>query len=370
MADFDVTVIGAGVIGLAVAYEIANKYKTLLLEKNRSFGLETSSHNSGVIHSGINYVTGSNKAQLCVEGNRLLYELAEMYGIPYKRTGKLVVAVEDSEKSKLEELLRQGENNGVEGLRIISGADVKKIEPYINAVEALYCPSTGIIDQMALMKFFESRARNDGTTFAYNTKVIGIEKVREGCQITTEDGSSATTRCLVNCAGLFADKVAQMAGIDIDAAGYRQRFNKGSYYAVTDPKKRKMVKRLIYSVPLEDGNGLGIHITIDLNGQMLLGPDSEIVNEGSLNYINDGLRAAIFHQEVQRYFPQLDISDIAKDMVGYRPQLIVGRERFIINEESSRGLPGMINLIGIESPGLTSSPAIAKHIKSILDNII
>ncbi|MBI2581477.1 NAD(P)/FAD-dependent oxidoreductase [Candidatus Woesearchaeota archaeon] len=372
----DVTIVGAGVVGLAVAYELAGKgkYSVLVLEKNRTFGLETSSHSSGIIHSGIHYLPGSNKARLCVEGNRLLYELAQAHQIPHERKGKFVVASDDSEVPKLEELLERGKANGVEGLEIISGEDVSKVEPHIKAVKALSCPSSGVIDQMALMKMFEGGAKSSGANIAYNTKVVGsIEKLHEGYRVSTisaegtKDSFSFTTKILINCAGLFADRIAEMAGIDIDAAGYRQRFNKGSYYAVS-PEKGRMVKKPIYPVPPEAGKGLGIHITTDINGQMLLGPDSEIVAASDVNYINDGSKQRLFHEEVQRYFPALELADIAPDMVGYRPQLKSGQD-FIIREESPRGLPGMINLIGIESPGLTSSLAIALHVKSLVGRL-
>lgn len=373
--DFGVTIIGAGVDGLAVASEVDGKRSTLVLEKNGSFGLETSSRNNGVRHSGIYYLPGSNKARFCVEGGRLLDEMALNHNIPHKKCGKFVVAVDDSEVPKLEDLLRTGEANGVEGLKILSGEELKAAEPYIKGVAALHCPSVGIMDQMALMSYFMRKARDKGATFAYNTKVTGIEKMSDGFRVTIAENNGEpdtfTTRVLVNCAGLFADEVAAMAGIDIDAAGYRQIFNKGSHYNVVNPEKRKLVNGfLIYPVPPE--TGLGIHITRTLDGEMRLGPDSQIVTRDEMIRMgyrsDDGSKRDAFWRDAQKYFPSLEPGDIVPGMVGYRTQ-VAGHD-FIICEESARGLPGLVNCIGIESPGLTASPAIARYVRSLVDSLI
>ncbi len=294
-------------MGLAAASEVPNNYRTLVLEKNRNFGLETSSHNNGVRHSGIYYPPGSNKALFCVEGGQLLDELAgdPANHIPYKPCGKFVVAADDSEIPKLKSLLRQGEANGVEGLRLISGEELRAAEPYIKGVAALHCPSAGIIDQMALMKYFMGKAHDDGATVAYNTEVVGIEKAGGGFRVKTVNTKgepySFTTRFLVNCAGMGADSIAEMAGIDVDAAGYRQILNKGSHFDVVNPEKRRLINgHLIYPVPPEPGKGLGTHITRTLDGEMRLGHDSQIVTRDEMAGMgyssDDGSKRGVFFE--------------------------------------------------------------------------
>ncbi len=366
--NFDVTVIGAGVVGLAVAAELSPTYRVLVLERNRSYGLETSSHNSGVIHSGIYYPPGSNKAELCVEGRVRLYHLAEDHGIPYRRTGKLVVATSDSEINYLSELKTRGNQNGVTDLEIITDKQAKAMEPHIQAAAALYCWDSGIIDQMALMNCYRRTALDNHAVIVYDTAVKDIERSGNKYIVTAGD-DFVSSRIIVNSAGLLADAIAQKTGINVDEAGYRLRVNKGSYYEVTGPA-RKLVSRPVYPVPPADGT-LGIHITIDMDGNMRLGPDSEIVGRDQIDYRNDGKRLNEFYESARKYFPVLEKGDIVSDMVGYRPQLMNADENgfrdFIISEESGRGLPGLINLIGIESPGMTAAPAIARRIRRMVE---
>ena len=268
----DVTIIGAGVIGLAIAAQAARANRQVyVLEKNQGFGLETSSRHSGVIHSGIYYAEGSLKAKTCVAGNRILYQLCQKYAIGYRRLGKLIVATDDEEVAQLTTLLEMGRRNGAEALSLLSADEIKELEPNVAGVAAILSPSTGIIDAHALMQYFVARTVNQGGQIAYRTKVVGLERAADGYRVVVEDSSgmsSFVTRILINCAGLYSDRVAEMVGIDIEKAGYRLHYCKGEYFSVGGGKS-KLVKRLIYPVPPSELTGVGIHITLDLDGRML-----------------------------------------------------------------------------------------------------
>ena len=366
----DVTIIGAGVIGLAIAAQIAGKgWEAYVLEKNATFGQETSSRHSGVIHAGIYYPRNSLKARLCVAGNLALYKLGERYGIGYRKAGKLVVATTDKEISELEVLLDKGRGNGVEGLRIVSRRELKELEPNVEGVAALLSPSTGIIDAHALMKYFIARATEGGVQIAYQTKAVAIEKLAEGYKVTVEDGtgkSSFLTRVLINCAGLDSDRVAELGGIDIARAGYKLHYCKGEYFSVAGGKS-KLVKRLIYPVPLPKVTSVGVHVTFDLEGRMRLGPGIEYV--ASINYAVNNRHKKLFYDSVRKFLPALEYDDLEPEMAGIRPKLQGPDEDsrdFVIRDEADRGLPGFINLVGIESPGLTASPAIAEYVLKLV----
>jgi L-2-hydroxyglutarate oxidase LhgO len=367
----DITIIGAGVVGLAIAAQVASKDREVyVLEKNETFGLEISSRQSGVIHSGIYYPENSLKAKLCVAGNRILYELCERYDIGYRRLGKLIVATSDEEAGELQTLLERGRRNGVEGLRILSRQEVKELEPNVEGVAAILSPSTGIIDSHGLMKYFIAKAKDGGAQIAYQTKAVGMEKVAEGYKVTVEDSAgefSFITRILVNCAGLYCDKVAELAGIDIAKAGYKLHYCKGEYFSVSSGRSR-LVKRLIYPVPPPKITGVGIHITFDLEGRMRLGPSIQYVD--SIDYAVDNQHKRLFYDSVRRFLPWITYDDLEPEMAGIRPKLQEAGgdfKDFVIREESNKGLPGFINLIGIESPGLTASPAIAGYVCGLLE---
>ena len=221
--EANITIIGAGVVGLAIAAELSRQQKGIfVIEKNRTFGLETSSRNSEVIHSGIYYPEESLKARLCVEGNRLLYELCPKYGIAHRRLGKIVVATDEEEISKLEELYRQGLSNGVSDLQLLSQKEVKELEPNVEATAGMLSPSTGIIDAHSLMRIMYGLASEQGTDFVFDTEVVGIEKTRDKYRVEIMDRegtSSFVTGILINSAGLYSDAIARLAGIDIDQAG-------------------------------------------------------------------------------------------------------------------------------------------------------
>ena len=370
----DITIIGAGVVGLAIAAQLAHRDRVVfVLEKNERFGQETSSRHSGVIHSGIYYPAGSLKAKLCVEGNRLLYELCGKRGIGHKKLGKLIVAASSEETGQLQKLKEKGQGNGATGLKLISRSELKEMEPNVEGVAALLSPSTGIIDSHALMEHFAARAKDGGAEIAYRKKVVGLEKVSAGYKVAVEENDkgkfSFDTRILINCAGLQCDKVAELAGIDIDRAGYRLHYCKGEYFTVGGGKNR-LVKRLIYPVPEVKGTGLGVHVTLDLEGRMRLGPNTQYVD--SIDYAVDSRHKDSFYKSAKRMLPFIEYADLEPEMAGIRPKLQGPGEDvkdFVIRDESDKGLPGLINLIGIESPGLTSSPAIARYVARLVENI-
>jgi len=370
----DITIIGAGVVGLAIAAQLAHRDRVVfVLEKNERFGQETSSRHSGVIHSGIYYPAGSLKAKLCVEGNRLLYELCGKRGIGHKKLGKLIVAASSEETGQLQKLKEKGQGNGATGLKLISRSELKEMEPNVEGVAALLSPSTGIIDSHALMEHFAARAKDGGAEIAYRKKVVGLEKVSAGYKVAVEENDkgkfSFDTRILINCAGLQCDKVAELAGIDIDRAGYRLHYCKGEYFTVGGGKNR-LVKRLIYPVPEVKGTGLGVHVTLDLEGRMRLGPNTQYVD--SIDYAVDSRHKDSFYKSAKRMLPFIEYEDLEPEMAGIRPKLQGPGEDvkdFVIRDESDKGLPGLINLIGIESPGLTSSPAIARYVARLVENI-
>lgn len=364
----DICIIGAGVVGLATAVELSKSGRhTFVLERNRTFGLETSSHNSEVIHAGIYYPTSSLKTCLCVEGNHLLYEICEEYHINYNRCGKIIVAANNEETGEIERLYQQGRINGVNNLSILTGKEVKRLEPNVEAVAGFISPSTGIIDSWGLMQFFYGRAREKGADFVFNTEVVGIEKTSSGFEVSIKQGqiiSSIYTTVVVNTAGLFSDQIAAMAGINIDEAGYRIHYCKGEYFGV-DPRLKRVVSRLIYPVPEQAGTG--IHISTNLEGNIKLGPSARYVN--NIEYSVDENSKTEFYQAARRYLPIIKIEDLSPDFAGIRPKLQGPGDSyrdFIIREESDRGLPGLINLIGIESPGLTAAPTIARYVADIV----
>lgn len=369
-----ITVIGAGVIGLAVAAQVAARDREVyILEKNETFGRETSGRNSEIIHAGIYYPEGSLKAETCVAGNALLYELCPQHRIGCRKTGKLIVATKDQEVGKLEALLERGRRNGVKGLTMLSKKGIKELEPNVEGIGAIFSPSSGIIDSHALMKYFLNKAKEKGAEIAYKSKAVGIEKLSDGYEVTVENGSGSfafKTEVLINCAGLHSDRIAQLAGIDISEAGYRLFYCKGEYFSVGNSKGR-LVERLIYPVPEPSSGGTGIHTVMDVEGRMRLGPNARYVNE--LDYKVDESQKGFFYHSVKAFLPFIEYDDLQPEMAGVRPKLQGPGEDvrdFVIRHERDRGLPGFINLIGIESPGLTSAPAIARYVEGLLNEIL
>jgi L-2-hydroxyglutarate oxidase LhgO len=372
--DFEITIVGAGVCGLAVAAEISGGGREVcLVEKNESYGLETSSRNSEVIHSGIYYPQGTLKAGLCVRGKQLLYELCEKHGIPHRRLGKLVVASSREESLELRELKENGRRNGVDDLVLIDRQELARLEPPVAGEAALLSPSTGIIDSHSLMRYFEQVARRNGVTFSYNAEVVGLSPESGGYRVGIRQSGQAfsfLSRVVVNCAGLRSDRIAAAAGIDIADAGYRLHYSKGEYFSVLK-RPETLVNHLIYPVPQSDSGWLGVHITLDLQGQMKLGPSAQDVEE--IDYSVDPGHQQMFFAAARKYLPLLTSQDLRPDTAGVRPKLAKegeGFRDFVIRDETDKGLPGLIDLIGIESPGLTCSPAIAAYVANIVHNIL
>ena len=368
----DITIIGAGIIGLAIASQVAGGGREVyLLEKNESFGQEQSSRNSQVIHAGIYYERDSLKAKTCLESNRLLYEICEQNGIAYKKCGKIMLATNDAEAQALGKLYLRGKDNGAP-LKMLSRREMGQLEPNLRGMAAFFSPTTGIVDSYALMGYFLSKARDNGAQVAYKTEVIGIEGVSGGYNVRVKDSSggfSFMTRVLINCAGLYSDKVAEMAGIDINKANYKQHWYKGEYYSVSGGKN-KLINRLIYIVPM--GIGVGVHVCFDVDWRLRLGPLSYYVDEISYK-VDDSRKKAFLESSIVKALPFIEPSDLDPEMSGIMAMLQgegEGFRDFVIRHEYDRGLPGFISLVGIDSPGLTSSPVIARYVSHLVNEIL
>jgi L-2-hydroxyglutarate oxidase LhgO len=362
-------IIGAGVVGLAVAMEIAHRLSdVVIIERHESFGKETSSRNSEVIHAGIYYPTGSLKAQLCVTGSRLLYEFCNNHNISNLKTGKLIVAIENEDRATIASLYNQGRENGLVDLILVEGKKVKNYEPDLSVSNALFSPSTGILDTHALMKCLQTCAEEKGVLCAYGCHVKGIEKSPAGYIVEIQDADdkplTLITDMLINSAGLSSDAVASMVGIDVDRAGYRIHYSKGEYFRING-KPPWFMKHLIYPPPGKAS--LGIHTVIDLQGQLKLGPNVFYVDE--ISYDVEPSHRQEFFRATKPFLRFLNELDLSPDMAGIRPKLQKPGDTFrdfIICEEAGRGFPGFINLIGIESPGLTACLAIARYVTNLL----
>ena len=361
--DADVIVIGAGVVGLACARELAARDReVVLIERHERFGVETSSRNSEVIHAGIYYPPGSLKARLCVRGNRSLYAWCESHRVPHSRLGKLIVATSAEEEPKLDQILRQAVENGVTSLQRYAPNQVRRIEPHVRATHALWSPDTGIVDSHQLMASLLADAESRGCTVAWRHEIVGAERSAGGYRVTARSNGETTTleaRTVVNSAGLDADLVAALPGLEVAAAGYQLHYARGHYFRV-HPRKRHLASHLIYPAP--HPTHLGIHVTLDLAGGVRLGPDLQYLPDRRQDYdVPENLRRT-FLAAVSRYLEGLDADDLSPDLAGIRPKLQGpgGAFRdFVIQEESARGLPGWVNLVGIESPGLTCCLEIA-----------
>jgi L-2-hydroxyglutarate oxidase LhgO len=368
MADCGIAVIGAGVVGLAVAARLAPRHPDLvLLERHPRHGQETSSRNSEVIHAGIYYPPGSLKARLCVEGKQLLYEMCARGDVPHRRCEKIITAAVPDELPALEALRAQASANGVE-LRPLSAAEVAALEPQVRSVGALLSPTTGIVSAHGLMDLLLHAVRHAGAVFQPRAELVGLERRGGDYALTVRtDGALETFSAerVVNAAGLEADTVAALAGIDVDAAGYRQHFCKGSYFSVP-PARAGLVSRLVYPVP--GRVSLGVHAVLGLDGRLRFGPDAEYVGRQP-DYRVDETKGPAFAEAARRLVPAIRDEDLAADQSGIRPKLQgpgEGFRDFVIAEESDRGLPGFVNLVGMDSPGLTSAPAIAREVAGLL----
>jgi len=370
MNDFDIVIIGAGVVGLAVAYELSknnSKHKIALIETNLKFGQETSSRNSEVIHAGIYYPQNSLKAIHCVEGRELLYRYLIENQIEHNKCTKLIVASDQEEENRLHTISENSLKNGVE-LRFVAKKEINELEPNVNAVAALMSSETGIVNSHQYMSSLQYKSIQNGVDFFYHSKVVGVEKsnsynvhIQNGNEIIT-----IKTSRIINSAGLFSDQIASMVGIDIKENLYELSYCKGTYYSLA-PKWHSLTHRLIYPVPKKES--LGIHAVVDTNGGIKFGPDAHYLQTKELDYSVNENKKKEFYSSIHKIFPQIQYEDIHVDMCGIRPKLQKENENFrdfVINEESKLGFEGFINLIGIESPGLTSSLSIARKVKSFI----
>lgn len=369
--DWDVVIIGGGIIGLSIAYAIAGDFERIvLIDQNSGPGKETTSRNSEVIHSGIYYPTNSLKARLCIEGRDRLYSFCTDHHIAYRRCGKLIVATGPEEIDQLESLSHQANQNGVDHLYYFDEKSVAKAEPNIASVGALYCPITGIVDSHGLVHTLWRIGRSRGIEYVFGTQVDELDHVESKYQISTRtrDGDQFLTSApiVINAGGLYADRIAQMVGIYDEM--YRIHYCKGDYFRISD-KYRGYVRRLIYPVPNKNLVGLGVHATIDLAGGLRLGPDATYLEKNEIDYHVDPDKSVAFYEAAKRFMPFLGSDDLTADQSGIRPKLQgpnEGVRDFLIVEESDRGLPGFVNLLGIESPGLTASLAIGDYVRSLL----
>lgn len=368
--ETEVTIIGGGVIGLGIAARLAPRVKSLVLfERHDAWGQEISSRNSEVLHSGIYYAHNSLKAAFCAKGQRMLYELAVEAGIPHRRCGKIIIASSESEEADMLRLKACGERNGAEGLRLLTGAEVVAREPSVKAVAGLLAPDSGIINAHALMDALAARAQDAGADLIRGAEVTGLEKVSDGWKISYRDvdgEDTLTSRGVINSAGLGAQAVMTMAGIDPEAAGLKLHLAKGEYFTVPS-KYRNRLNSMVYPVPHKNLTGLGVHTVPDLSGGFKLGPNAFYVD--SIDYTVDESHASEFYESARKYLPFLQPDDLVPAMSGIRPKLSAENEPardFYIQHEAERGAAGFFNLAGMESPGLTSCCTIGDYVAEMV----
>lgn len=358
---FDAIIIGAGIVGLAVAQRLSKDFDSvLLIEKEETFGRHVSSRNSEVIHSGIYYPQSSLKAKLCIEGNKMLVDFAQKYAIHHKICGKLVVIYKPSDKDKLESLMENGIKNGVEGLQLLTEGEVKKKEPHIKSAGALWVPSAGIIDSHGVMQKLEYLTKSNEGVIVYNSEVTDIQFKAGNYTVAFRNMDyTASSKIIINSAGLNCDKVSSMVGIN----DYKLHICKGEYYKTS--LYRHQIKSLIYPLPTDIS--LGLHIVLHLDGTIGFGPNAYFVDE--IDYSMDDTYKDTFLQHINTYL-ELDGDALTEDFTGIRPKIQAPGEPaqdFIIVNEKEKGYLNFINLIGIESPGLTAALAIAEYMKDIID---
>ncbi len=371
--DVDVIVIGAGVVGLATAAEVARAgHDVIVLEAADAIGTQTSARNSEVVHAGMYYPTGSLRHRMCVDGRRKLYAYLDARGVHYQKRGKLIVATSDSETRKIEAIHATGLANDVENLELISGQQAIAWEPALRCTAALWSPETGIVDSHGYMLALQGEIEDHGGVIVFNTPVTRVEIMNSGAFKVITGGADPgiiTCRRLVNSAGLYAQRIAySIEGYD-SALIPRLVLAKGNYFGCA---ARPAFSRLIYPAPVD--GGLGVHVTLDLAGRMRFGPDVEwlsTTDPAEVDYRVDPTRSASFYDAIRRYWPGLPDEAITSDYSGCRPKLSGPGEPaqdFRIDGPELHGHAGLVHLFGIESPGLTSSLAIAEEVRRRLAN--
>lgn len=363
----DAVVIGAGVVGLACAYELSRKLDSVLvLEREVGPGREISSRNSGVVHAGIYYPKDSLKTQLCIDGNRRLYQWCEAHEVPHKHTGKLIVATSPQDEERLRAIARHAKEVGAGELRLMSGAEAREQEPELRCELALHSPTSGVVDVHELIASLVHEIIESDGMVVYHTGVDEIRRTSEGWLLRTTDSTGSEMEVLadrvVNAAGLSALDVAEKSGLPEAERPWRLYPCKGSYFALGSGAP-KTHNSLIY--PLPSGGGLGVHITADITGARRAGPDAEFVD--TIDYSVDESRLGRFAEAVARYLPAIRPEHLTPDYCGIRPKLVGpegGFADFVITNPASQ--PGMVHLIGIESPGLTAALAIGAHLSEMM----
>ncbi len=374
MDQANILIIGGGVVGCAIARAVSERWQDVfLVEQFPKLGMATSTRNSGVNHSGIYYPKNSLKARHCVEGNRLTYDFCKKHNVPFRHTGKLVVAANAHEEEELVALKKRGEDNGVEGLRIIGPVEIRAREPFVKGVAALDVPSTGIVSAEELVHAYARVATSQGANIVTRAQVVSLEPARDtirvGLRIGDEEDSQRETieaKCVINAAGLFADEVAALLGNH----SWRIYPVRGEYCEIRGPQSL-LIKNLVYPLPHSDGLSLGVHFTKTLWGTVLVGPTATYV-EGKDNYEKNRLPISAFAESAKTLLPEIEERDLQLGYSGLRPKLVPpggkGIADFVITCDSS--VPQAIHLVGIESPGLTAAPAIARHVAELVAEVL
>ncbi len=373
--ETEALVVGAGIVGLAVAAELGRRTRrVVVIERNDRFGQETSGRSSEVVHAGLYYPPGSWKARLCLEGAALIFDRCRHRDIPLRPWGKLVVAPRPEAEEDLRRLWDNARASGARGLELWSGARLRREEPRLGAAAAIWSPRTAVVDSVELIRSFAVEARERGAILAFRHRLEALEPRRSGWEAAVIDPAGELVRVrtpiVVNAAGLSADEVAALAGIDVDRAGYRQYYCKGDYFGLHGRALRPLSrKRLIYPLPDPHLHNLGVHLTLDVAGGARLGPDATYLGGREVCYAVDGDKLERFWEAGRRILPWLERRDLWPERSGVRPRLYGPGEPtrdFVIRHEIDRGLAGLVNLIGIESPGLTSAPAVARAVVKLL----